>query len=621
MKSLYDSLYGVSPNLANSLEILLIISVVVLIWIVASIPAAVLYAALGRLISRAANYFRFVALNFLSLAVSFWAYVSKLRDDTLDTMSLRYVYDHSESRLLAVLGNLKSATDSVGEKVQACANSLEAKITPLASEIKIISDSQQLSIDKLQLPELEVLKNTSRAKRNAIVMLVICVPIVVALVGVNTALLTKFFESFFEEFISYKLGIKWATMIGFLFSIIELALGVFFCHYSKEENRDSLLGPALKALFVFLVLALACIEGYLYMLLSADIAKQIKESNLLLPAGLEGMHSWWLAPFGFVVVITLALVGHAVMDSVNKAFEAGHLKELRTLLHELKSSMVRANSNWDSVHAKRDAAVKGLSEFNNDLCGNSNGVAGVLQTISQATDKMGQTVASLAGLRREPISTITRAEAAGVYRLHVFLVFVFVAVSVAFCWLQIHFLVAIPEFIAVDRSVFLLLAIVESAAIVFASYKAYPSVTSIVDGSGTEVLRSTSEKFISFVCLLIVLAAAVLILFLTRQESIFTWVVMYSLAIVFIGVLVLVGRTLPLSTLVAGVLIRQTMAALAALGLILGSGFTWFVHAVLYAVNCLLYFVAYPFLALFWRSQLVDPMGQRDSNEHAPTLT
>ena len=54
-----------------------------------------------------------------------------------------------------------------------------------------------------------------------------------------------------------------------------------------------------KLLVIFLVLALACIEAYLYMLLSADIGRQIRESGLSLPAGLESMHSLWLAPFGF----------------------------------------------------------------------------------------------------------------------------------------------------------------------------------------------------------------------------------------------------------------------------------------------------------------------------------
>jgi hypothetical protein len=613
VSSFFDGLYNASPVLAVALKFLLLVCVVLLLWIVVSIPVTIAYVALRKGLYRGAKYLATCAKALLEHARAQWRNVSEVRADAIEQLTIRYVYDGSESRYLRVLNHIGKLADAAGVQVQAAIISLEDKLSPLARSLRAVVELRDSTTEIIQIPEIKELQQSGQMRRTAMIALLVCIPIMIALIGINTGLLTKFFESFIEDYISYNLGVKWSTIFGLFFSVIELALGILLYYVGKPETRDALIGPLKKLVIVLLILGLACIEAYLYLLLSADIGRQIKESNIILPSGLEGMHSWWLAPLGFVVVITLAFIGHSFIDAVNKFADAGHLKELRAALADVKRSWASVDSIWAGVQSKSQGAKTALLEFERELLAEQRVEASALSAVQGAIEKLSETAKSLIALRREPVSKSTTAESAGIFDAQTLFAVTFLVTLLAFCWLQIHFLGKLPDFKDVNWVVYLLIALVEATAILVSSYKAYPVVTTLVEGHGSEAIRSARERATSAICLAIIAASVLFNLLLTRQESEIRWAIMFFAALVAIGGLALLGRTLPLLTFVLGVMTRQALAITAAGCALLLSGLTWITYVVISVVIYLLYFLAFPFLFFFVKSALGDPITVIDA--------
>ncbi len=606
MEATFASLSTVSPALAVAVKFLLVFSAAILVWLVASIPAAIAYAALKTGLAKAAGYFSYLSKQLFEKTKFLWSVAVALRVSSIERLTLRYFYDKSESDLIHTLGQIGRETSSVSDKIQAAANSLEARLAPLKRELQLVVQAINPASSSISIPEIRELQDSSQLRRAAGLMLLIFVPLVVALVVVNTSLLTKFFESFFEEYISYQWGIKWATVVALMFSLLELALGISMYYLTRSTNQDSVMAPLAKGVVLLMVIGLAFIEAYLYLLLSADIARQTKDIAPNLPAELERIRHWWLAPLGFVIVVGLSFIGHALVDGLNRFIEARHLADLRAALTEFQRTLAQMDSIWDSLRTKVDGAKSALANFASDL--GSGSPASVFQSVKEMIEKMSEAVQSLISARRNPISQVSNAEAASIFDFHVFLVVIFVVTLVAFCWLQVHFLGLIAGFKDVPWVIYLAVGLLESGAILAAGYKAYPSGTTIVEGGGVgNVLRSSRETLVNLACVAIVLSTVVLNFFVTKQESSFLWAAMFAVALIAIGVLTILGRTLPLLIFVLSTLVKQITSAAAGFLILLGYVIAWFVSIFLKLVIYFLYLLAFPMLFFFWKSQLAEP--------------
>lgn len=605
MESFFSSLSSFSPTAAVLVEWLLFLIAAILLWIVASIPAAIFYVALRSGLTKAAKYFLTLCQQFFGTAHSIWSAALDLRRAAIEKLTLRYVYDKSENDLIAVLQDIRRSTSSMGDRIDGATNALTSQLAPLQRELQIVADTTRPSSSAIVIPELEELQSSSQLRRTALLMLLVFSPLVLALVTVNTSLLTKFFESFFEEYISYHWGIKWATMVAFMFSLLELALGVGMYYLGRSTaGRNNIMGALAKTVVILMVIALACIESYLYLLLSSDIARQTKDFAGL--SGFGNVHQWWLAPFGFVIVIGLSFLGHALVDGLNQFIESGHLQDLKASLVEYQRSLARMDSIWDSLQTKTEGAKRSLTNFAADLAGSSAPIS-VLSSTKEVTGKLVTTVQSLVSARREPVAQVSNAEADSIFDTHIFLLAIFLVTLVVFCWLQVHFLSFIPAFKHVSWLVYLAIGLLEAGAVMAAGYKAYPSVTTVVEGAVGDVLRSSREKLVNIGCLTIVISAVFLNLFITRQETYIMWAAMFAVALIAIGVLAILGRTLALLTFVASTLVKIAGTSLVSLLVWTAAVVTWIVSLLVRVTTYALYLSAYPTLFLFWRSQLSEP--------------
>lgn len=611
MASILEDLYRISPILELIARYLIVISSLILLWILISLPASIAYAALKNGLLRAGEFFTILANKLLEKSKLVWIAGLELRHRAIDSLTIRYVYDKSEHRLIKILSGLADIAKTAGTSAVNAGRSLEEIMVPLNRELQNVSNTTHSPSVLATMPEMEELQNSSLMRRSSFLMLVFILPLVVALVFVNTALLTKFFESFFEEYISYQLGIKWATMLGLFFSTIEISCGVIMYYISKNNSQNnSLTGPALKALILLIILGFASIEGFLYLMLSADIARQASASGLNLPAQFESFRHWWLAPFGFGVVVCLALTGHLLIDGFNKFVEAGRMKELRLALEEFKRGLTRMDSIWDDLRTRINTAKMAILAFRSDLAGqdNTTTTASVIASVKGALAELTATVNSLIALRREPFSHVSKAEATSVFDTHIFLSLIFLVTLVVFCWLQIHYLGTLPDFENVHWSIFLLIGLLESGAILVAGYKAYPANTVLTEGIGTEAIHSPREHLIGLSCLAVVISCVLLNLFLTRNDSTFQWAVMFSLSLASIGVLVVLGRTLTLLMFVLSTVIQQNLTILGAAIWLAAYAIIWCAHITIRLFIYGLYLAAFPFIFIFWKSQLGDPV-------------
>jgi len=206
------------------------------------------------------------------------------------------------------------------------ANDRQAEKTKLISDlnnnVEILSQVSN-SIDNQKIPQLELNKHIERDKKQAAKDLMLFVPLLLAVIIVNTFLLDKFFDALLEESIKI-LGFKisLSIIIALFFTLIEVGIGMFFGRASigidinKKHSDEELL----KVFGWIIVSALALIESYLYLLVGMSMISDLGPDEL--PDLIEETGTFletfstiiigggWLALFGPAIVLGLFIFGH-----------------------------------------------------------------------------------------------------------------------------------------------------------------------------------------------------------------------------------------------------------------------------------------------------------------------
>jgi len=610
MKQFLADLEQVSPALRFLVEALLHLLVGLAVWLVASVPLSIAYVALKDFLLRAIAYFSQTTHALHQAARDSLERAAEYRRAAIKNFSVKYVYDINERRLLNQLKLITRETDSIGKDLLSESATLSDRMTLLARELGLVREGWVTATGKFELPALDEVKTASSTRRSSLVTLLVGVPVLIALIVVNTGMLTKFFESFVDEYISYKLGIKLSMVLGLFFTFLEIGLGTILYNVGRHKRGDSISGSLLQVFVVILIAALAFVETYLYLLLSSDVARQMTIDRFVIP-GLEGaqfLHAWWLAPFGAVVVFGLALLGHQLVDALNRFVEAGHAKAFREVLDEAKRFSLELDRVWVRVKQLANEALEALTVLeqrvntsNGDPSSVSKRVAGAVTAITSASQQAIQ-------IRREPFSISSDNEAARLLDMYMLGAITFVVTIIGFCWLQMWLLGQVPAIAILGVPIFVAIAIIEATTVVVASYRMYPPVSMHLDEPGFEPIRTGREIVFSVICIVFIMFVVVFNLLIAIYSQIPFWAVIFVLALVCIGALVLFGRNFPYVAMSLRVILVMFACAIwaAVVGLFALLSLTAFAVAVvlLYA----LYFLAYPFLALFWRRHLGDPL-------------
>jgi len=430
----------------------------------------------------------------------------------------------------------------------------------------------------------------------------IILPVLVAFVALNTAMLTKFFESLIDEWLSFRWGIKISTVLGFFLSIIEIALGIVLYRVGRRQDSQSMMPALLKLLVIGLIGLLALIEMYLYYRLSYDMNMDrgqavIKDS---LP---PWIHASWLAPFGPIIVISLAIMGHELISAINQFVDAGLQKGHEKTLDQMRrnwSSLTRSGSDLQrrigEVKAACSEFIRGLRDADNPTAAVSR-IQESLTRLSGAVEKAEKT-------RLSPYAAANDAEGRRIFATLTGLAVSLAVVIVVFCWIQLLYGDS-GEGVLLQPTVVIAGAIAQAAAVLIASYKMYPPVALVFEGNPAEVLQGAKETSVSvlgILCLLAVMFYNLALAGAFRSET-FQWIP-FALALVCIGVLSLMGRTLPAIFATIKLWLKVFVATLVAGSIWAAALACWVLRLFLMTVATVLYVFAYPFFLVFWRKKL-----------------
>lgn len=609
MSEFINELGAISPLLPPLGRALIIMLVGLICWFVASVPIAVLYTAVRSGLRTLAEVLRSASSDLWRRAMRALSGAAQVKAQAVDDIRIRYIYTESEAKLHTRLRQIKLTAEGLERTLDRVTSRVTLQIDSLRAQIQTLAPPTNDTIAALSGGQQEGLKDAISSRRSALIAICIVVPLIIALITVNSMMLMKFFESFFDDYISYRWGIKLALVLGIFFSAVELAFG--FIHFYLGRRKGGGVGRALgQVVILACVLALACVEFYLYMLMSAEISRQLANSGLQLPAIAQHFSQFAVGPFGFVMVCALAFTGFIFFDALIGFSDAGVHADLRKSYRELVQAQRNAGGVYEAVKAQANAAKASVE----DLHGESGAIAPAASAVRLSATELREAVHQVASLRRDPVSERTQADAAGFFDTQTAFAIGFLIAVWAFCWLQFRFLADPQSVFVVHPALALVLAAVEAFAIVVASYKAYPPVSIVTDHRGVEAIRPTDERLVTAACCAVVALALIFNIFMAYSESTLTWVLLGSLGCLIVLALVLLGRTLPSIAHALRVLGQQVVLVMVSVVISLGSSLTWLLSLISRATAYLLFCLSYPFLYLVWRAKLISPCAPEQAS-------
>lgn len=172
------------------------------------------------------------------------------------------------------------------------------------------------SLKSMDIPELELDKGQVIRKKSALSSLFLFVPLLIAVVFVNTSLLNTFFDELMagREILDF---VPYSIVIALMFTFIELGAGVAMGFQEREKEGSYSSGNYILSTFCWLIVSgLAVVEAFLYLLVGTY--EQYEDYAEMQDALIAGEYfeiffaGGWLAILGPCIVLGLYVFGHRV---------------------------------------------------------------------------------------------------------------------------------------------------------------------------------------------------------------------------------------------------------------------------------------------------------------------
>jgi hypothetical protein len=593
-----EALRAQYPLLSLLLEMMVIGAVAIAVWFVFSVLFALLHSALKAPLVRAAAYFQAIADKLLAFGTSAWKHSIASVDEYVRQLSMKWVFVEQDTIMFQRFTQIQETVKGVGQRIDDGLGEMRNSMDSFRTAVEALAVPTQSPEATVGQASAERVREAASKRRTALVVLIVVTPLLLFLVALNTAMLTKFFESFIDEWLSFRWGIKISTVLGFFFSALEVALGIFLYYAGRAESRGIM--PALKQLlYITMIGLLALIETYLYHRLALEMSPG--GAN---PAadGLPGwVHGGWLALMGPVLVIALSAGGHELIGAINQFVDAGLEKSQQKLLEEMRR-------NWTALMRSGSDLQKRLSEvkdrcatFLSSLTGESdpNSAAGAVQ---QSISRLGDALETAKRTRLNPYASTNEAEGRRIFAFLSLKAVALIVLALLFCAVQFMYA---PAGEPLAASVLIAGALAQAAAITIAAYRIRSQVVLLLDGQPPEVLEGSRERWTAAIAGLVLLAAVLYNCALAQLfgQTQFQWIP-FLLSMVCLAAFALIGRTIPSVVSAAKVWVKSAIAIAVAAVSWGASALFWLCHVACRALRAILYVLAYPFFLIFWRKKL-----------------
>ena len=315
-----DSLSALSPFLPPVLKASLIVLICLVAYLPLSLLAWVLSKSFRQAILSLEDALEKLSKKALKLSVRF-----KLRASS----QINRYYESNTAFISFEDVRYQFSGHSVQEALNALSETLqnasiisvdrEAKKSELIA--KVNQNLENLSggvnpLKNLDIPELELDEGQVQRKKSALSSLWLFVPLLVAVVIVNTSLLNTFFDDLLagREILNF---VPYSLVIAAMFTFIELGAGVAMGFQEREKEGSYSSGNYILSIFCWFIIAgLAMVEAFLYLLVGTS--ETYEEYSDMQDALIVGQYfeiffaGGWLSILGPSIVLALYVFGHRV---------------------------------------------------------------------------------------------------------------------------------------------------------------------------------------------------------------------------------------------------------------------------------------------------------------------
>ncbi len=582
LKIIFSELAAISPLLGWSLKAVLFLIIALLIWIVISLPTGMLFIALHNRLKRAYQICCCIYNSRTETAKGWVIRINEIRDEYCSFIKFS---SQPFDRLLQKVNDIKKQTADLNKEIITAIDKLRLSLDRLKKQ-------DHLEFTDFKIPAYNQIEEDQSRRRSAMTMLIVAVPILIALISVNTGMLSKFFEGFIDEYLSYSLGIRLSHVLAFFFSLLEVGLGVFFYYASKHRSSVSLAMPLIQTVVILFIVGLGLIESFLYLSLSAQTANitlaQIQALN-----GISFIEAVWLTPLGFIIVGVLALVGDMLIKGLDDFRDAGLAKNFKAFLKKIQSDLVALKENLEKI-------LHDIQQSKNNIDSYDAQLVLVQERPVLLQSKIEEALVHFANMMREGFKEYVDnwpvKEARHIFYANAALsiaCFVALAVYVVF---QGQNLLAV-QFLSIPFWINYAVAFILGVAGLLIGYKLYPLISS---GSAKSDIGFILR--VSFV----VLAVLGLCIVLTPAFGRLGYFALLSIQVVLFSVLAFLGRNMDSHNAVFVVMVKMLgCLIIAALIWIMGL-LTLSVGALMMLLFYVLYICGLPLLVLLRRQKYLD---------------
>ncbi len=399
-------------------------SLTIIIFIVAYIPIAILALLLGKAfrqqLNDASGYFFKLRnrLDFLSSRV-----VARSRKDLNDFYRAYNSIIPLEAPKVSITNNTVQAAlnnfESQLEKAPELASDREAKKAHLVEQLNETLnelESGSISLREMDIPELDLDTRHALRKRAAKSSLIVFLPLLLAVVVVNTVLLNTFFDELLDGLEIF--DIPYAIVIALMFTLIETGVGVVFGFQEREiEQGEQQAGNHVTLVFGwFIIIGLGLVEFFLYLLVGTSMnefeAEDVREAlidGLYLDLFLAG---GWLSILGPTIVLGLYIFGHRVSTAYFDFIKESDLERFKMDLDERHKLFSTLSAGINEFSERIEQLLSDIREENTQLnnvkAATSSNLDAFRKIFRENKDKITEAV-SLAGEIEVPIPVIQRA--------------------------------------------------------------------------------------------------------------------------------------------------------------------------------------------------------------------
>lgn len=574
LASVLSELRLINPLMSDAVEAAVFFAIALLLWILAAIPAGLFFIALHKRLKLSYQICKSLYHSQVGIAKKWPIKAQEIREEYYDIIKSTL---QPFKKLIDHINTVKIQTERLNKD-------LETEMQGIISSLSLLKNQPYIDINNFQVLDYNptAQADLTKQRRSATTILIIAIIILFALVSVNTSMLTLFFEGLIDDYISYSIGLKIAHVLAFFFSLLEVALGVFFYYAHKHRSQNSIATPLIQTIVVLFVIGLGLIESFLYLSLSVQTAKiTFKELHLL--QGFEFYEAVWLTPLGFIIVGVLALIGHLLIKGFDDFREAKCTINTKSIMKQIQDVKVSFD-NLKKIFSSIESSSNTLSDYEKQLEATEKGPVWLQQAITEGLNEFNNAIKECS---KQHADTHCLHEAKRAYYSDVaFSIGCFVTL-VLFVVIQGN-LIDVSKLMSASVRINYAVAIVLGLAGLLAGYS-LPKLISLSAKSKYLFLLSLLIMFF-----LVINLCAVLIPF----NALSKYLIICFIEILFFSILFAFGRKIDTYCVIAIILIKIfTCFVIAA--------FIWIAASLIYLIGCLsmlvyygLYLIGFPLLAV-----------------------